>query len=117
MGDINKYFNEEPFRKSRNEFQTEIHNHSGCYYEPLVDWIIIGTNVKIKVLIRICKCGQQTNRERYLNKTIILFSEYGDGVEAHFDDRCEFIEPAAINGVRKFRKVCYCQRPQLSYLR
>lgn len=117
MEEINQYFGEEPFRKSRDEFQTELHMNPSCSYKKLFDCQIIGTSVKLTILIRVCFCRNQTNREDYLNKTVIYFSEIGDGVEAHFNEECEFIESDLPNGIRKFRKVCYCQRPQCSTLR
>ena len=117
MGDINQYFDLEPFRKSRNEFRNETHRHSGCHYEQLLNWHIIGTTIRIKVLIRICKCRPQKDKSHFLGRKTIQFLEIKDGVEAHFDDRCHFNEPSAIKGEREFRKVCYCERPHLSYLR
>ena len=111
-----QYLDKEPFRKSRDEFQTELHTKSGCYYKKLFGWRIVGTSVKLTILIRVCDCRRQTNREGYLKNTVINLSEYGDGLEARFDERCRFQEPELHDGIREFRKVCYCPRPQLSML-
>ena len=117
MGDINIYYVNEAFLKARTEFITEKHRHPDCYYEHRLNWYIVGTNIGIKVLIRVCVCGLQTHRGKFLSRNEIYFAELGDGIEFHFDDRCRFDEPTEINGNRQFRKVCYCHRPQLSYMR
>lgn len=125
MGSINDFFDEEPFVQCRIRFQEEIHTKSGCHYEPLFDWCIVGTNIRVKILIRICICGMETDRRTFLERTSILFSEIGDGVECHFNDACTFKEPDLQigipdfrkNEIRKFRKACHCTRAKLSNIR
>lgn len=117
MDDINQYFDLEPFQKCRNDFRNETHYNPECHYEQLLNWHIVGTTIGIKVLIRICKCRSQEDRSLFLCRQRIKFSEIKNGIEMHFDEGCHFNEQSAIRGEREFRKVCYCKRPQLSYLR
>ena len=116
MADINYFFDETPFVKSRNEFQSEEHYSSACCYKYLYNWVIRGTYISIKIFIRICVCGRFTNRNSFSNRTTIHFSEVGDGVEAHFNDSCTF-QDASSNQGKSFRKKCYCQRPFATALR
>ena len=114
MADIN----DEAFQKSQCEFQDETHTQHGCQYQSFyMNKRIRGTNIRIKVLIRICKCGKQTNREAFLDRKNIELWEVGDGVEFHLDNRCKYYEPKGSAGsVREFLKECYC-KPQQAMLR
>ena len=109
MADINAFFYEQPFVKSRQEFLTEEHNNPQCRYEYLYNWVITGTNISIKVFIRICRCGMYTCRDEFLSKN--RMNIVGDGVEAHFNNACNFQVSPAYKGKITFRKNCYCIRP------
>ena len=119
MGDINTFFDKAPFEKSRIEYKTETHCHPSCYYHELFDWHIVGTNIKVKILIRICYCRLNSDRTVFLQRKSISFFEIGNGVECHFDTRCHFNEQQSntTDQQRHFRKMCYCRRPQASALR
>lgn len=108
MSEINLYFHLEPFRKSREDFKREYHTSKKCRYEYLDGWCISGTLIRVKILIRICDCNH-TDRRKFVKRTSILFSEIGDGVEAHFDDECHFHLPDTEDS-REFRKNCFCGR-------
>ena len=118
MGDINTFFDKEPFVKSRNEYKTETHYHPLCYYHELFDWYIDGTNIKVKILIRICYCRPNSDRTVFLQRKSIAFFEIGNGVECHFHTRCQFNEQQSnTDQQRNFRKMCHCRRPEPSALR
>lgn len=117
MADINAFFYKQPFVKSRQEFLTEEHSNPQCCYEYLYNWVITETNISIKVFIRICRCGKYTSRDEFLSRNSISFVEYGDGVEAHFNNACNFHVTPAYKGERTFRKNCYCKRSLATALR
>lgn len=133
MTDINKWYYCQPFVKSREEFKYEEHSNPECDYKYLNDWYIEGTQISVKIFIRICKCKKKyTSRDNFINRKTIYFEEIGDGVEVHFDDGCRFHVPDKENKlekvgsqfddvdsnkapkpgkkIREFRKLCRCNR-------
>lgn len=93
--------------------ETEIHYHEHCTYKYMDGWIIVGTNIHFRVLIRICWCGGKHNKADFLKRTEIGREEYGDGVEihlAHPDQKCQYIQYRRPDNSFELKQLCTCPR-------
>ena len=115
MAVVNDYYYEDAFVKGR-QVVDEYHYDPSCAYMYLFDRVIDGTSIGIKYLIRLCYCGHYTNKEKFLKRSYIYFSEHGDGVECHFSKRCLYKQPKTYKSgeERHFRKQCFCRPPNSS---
>lgn len=124
MSTINEIFYDEPYARCRKTYKREKHCDTRCQYYAVYNWLIPGTYVTAKLIIRICFCGVQNDRREYIKRIKqdngdIDDDEIGDGVEIHFSDDCKFKIPHEFDddGYLHFRKVCYCYSASRSYLR
>ncbi|KAL3846438.1 hypothetical protein ACJMK2_017428 [Sinanodonta woodiana] len=74
----------------------EEHLNPQCGFVKQWEWVIVGTNTKICLLIRQCVCGIRPDKTHLLQKKSLTSSEFGDGVELHLytrDNRqnCDYI--------------------------
>lgn len=88
----------------------ELHYSSECNFIQAADFVIIGNNVKIYVLVRRCVCRTHEDKHQFHKKIIINIEDFINGVEIHIDSRCCYRQIQLPDNSIKLEKVCFCPK-------
>ncbi|KAL3846399.1 hypothetical protein ACJMK2_017436 [Sinanodonta woodiana] len=111
------------YNNSSRSQNTEYHSLSTCQYTKK-KWYIhggiannithwCGQSQEVSVLIRRCDCGSYTDAKHLLYRRKDLRPKgFGESIEMHIYDACEYSRKKLPNGTMRLEKHCYCARKQ-----
>ncbi|KAL3846400.1 hypothetical protein ACJMK2_017396 [Sinanodonta woodiana] len=112
----------DPWHNQRSRRQRmEHHSSRTCQYIKTIWYIhgpyannrmhMCGENDAVRILIRRCDCGKYEDAKYLLHDGKDLSPEgFGESIEMHISDECEYSQLILPNGTIRLDKRCYCAR-------